>query len=103
MSQPMKTAKETLEAAAGHGGLPEEQAERVRQASRVVAQNLNKIWLRTKVGKPTAESMHEAATEILKTLEAGAGMEEVKAAVDAAEEKAKEIEEESRRRSMVVT
>ena len=103
MSQPMKMAKETLETAAGHGGLPEEQAERVRQASRVVAQNFNKIWLRTKAGKPTAESMQEIATELLHALEGDAGMEEVKTAVDAVEEKAKEIEEESRRRSMVVT
>ena len=103
MSQPMKTAKETLEAAAGHGGLPEEQAERVRQASRVVAQNLNKIWLRTKAGKPTAESMQEAAMELLNALEDDADMDEVKTAVDALEEKVKEIEEESRRRSMVVT
>ncbi len=103
MSQPMKSAKETLDAAAEYGGLPEEQAERVRRASRVVAQNLNKIWLRTKVGKPMAESMQEAATTVLKALEAGSAMEEVKAAVDALDERAREIEEESRRRSMVVT
>jgi len=103
MSQPMKSAKETLDAAAGYGGLPEEQAERVRWASRVVAQNLNKIWLRTKVGKPTAESMQEAATELLNALEGDAGRDELKTAVDALEAKAKEIEEESRRRSMVVT
>ncbi len=103
MSHPMKSAKETLDAVSVHGGLPEEQADRVRRASKVVAQNLNKIWLRTKAGKPMAESMQEAATEVQEALEAGAGLDEVKAAVDAVEEKAKEIEEESRRRSMVVT
>jgi hypothetical protein len=47
--------------------------------------------------------MHEAATELLNALEGDADMEEVRTAVDALEEKAKEIEEESRRRSMVVT
>jgi hypothetical protein len=99
----MKSAKETLDAATARGGLPEEQAERVKRASKVVAQNLNKIWLRTKAGKPMAESMHEAAADVLTKLEADAGQEELKAAVDAVEAKAKEIAEESRRRSMVVT
>jgi len=103
MSQPMKSAKETLDAVIARGGLPEEQAERVRRASKIVAQNLNKIWLRTKVGKPMAESMQDAAINALTKLEAGAGQEELKATVDAVEAKAKEIEEESRRRSMVVT
>lgn len=103
MSQPMESAKATLDALAEQDGLPEEQAERVKRASKIVGQNLNKIWLRTKVGKPTAESMQEAAVDALTRLEAGASQEEMKAAVDAVEAKAKEIEEESRRRSMVVT
>ena len=103
MSQPMKSAKETLDAVVVHGGLPEEQAERVKRATKIVAQNLNKIWLRTKAGKPTAESMQKAAADVLTKLEADAGQEELKAAVDAVETKAKEIAEESRRRSMVVT
>jgi len=103
MSQPMKSAKETLDAVVVHGGLPEEQAERVKQASKIVAQNLNKIWLRTKGGNPVAESMLDVAMEALTKLQNGGGQEEVKAAVDAVEAKAKEIEEESRRRSMVVT
>jgi hypothetical protein len=103
MSQPMKSANETLDAVTAHGRLPEEQAERVRRASKIVAQNLNKIWLRTKTGKPMAESMQEAAVDALAKLEAGSGLEELKAAVDAVEAKAKEIDEESRRRSMVVT
>jgi hypothetical protein len=103
MSQPMKSAKETLDALAAQGGLPEEQAEMVKWAAKVVGQNLNKIWLRTKVGKPMAESMQEAAEDALRKLEAGAGQVEVRAVVDAVEAKAKEIDEESRRRSMVVT
>ena len=103
MSQPMKSAKETLDAMVMHGGLPEEQAERVKRASKIVAQNLNKIWLRTKGGNPVAESMLDVAMEALTKLQNGGGQEEVKAAVDAVEAKAKEIEEESRRRSMVVT
>ena len=103
MSQPMKSAKETLDAIVVHGGLPEEQAERVKRASKIVAQNLNKIWLRTKGGNPMAESMLDVAMEALTKLQNGGGQEEVKAAVDAVEAKAKEIEEESRRRSMVVT
>jgi hypothetical protein len=103
MSQPMKSAKETLDAIVVHGGLPEEQAERVKRASKIVAQNLSKIWLRTKAGNPMAESMLDVAMEALTKLQNGGGQEEVKAAVDAVEAKAKEIEEESRRRSMVVT
>ena len=103
MSQPMESAKEKLNALAAQGGLPEEQRERVKWAAKVVGQNLNKIWLRTKVGRPMAESMQEAAEDALRKLEAGAGQEEVRAAVDAVEAKAKEIDEESRRRSMVVT
>lgn len=103
MSQPMKSAKETLDTITTHGGLPEDQAERVKRVTKIVAQNINKIWLRTKAGNPMAESMQEAAMDALTKLEAGAGQEELKAAVDALEAKAKEIEEESRRRSMVVT
>jgi hypothetical protein len=103
MSQPMKSAKETLDAITAQGGLPEEQGGRVKWASKVVGQNLNKIWLRTKVGKPMAESMQETAEDALRKLEAGASQEEVRAAVDAVEARAKEIDEESRRRSMVVT
>ena len=94
MSQPMESAKETLDALASQGELPEEQRERVKWAAKVVGQNLNKIWLRTKVGKPM---------DALRKLKTGAGQEEVRAAVDALESKAKEIDEESRRRSMVVT
>lgn len=103
MSQPMKAAKETLDAITAQGGLPEEQADRVKWASKVAGQNLNKIWLRTKMGKPVAEAMQEAAEDTLRKLEAGVSHEEVRAAVDAVEAKAKEIDEESRRRSMVVT
>ena len=103
MSQPMKSAKKTLDAVTAHGGLPEEQAKRVKRASKIVGQNLNKIWLRTKVGKPRAESMQEAAIDALTKLEAGVSQEEMKAALDAVEAKAKKIDEESRRRSMVVT
>jgi len=103
MNQPMKSAKETLDAITAQGGLPEEQGGRVKWASKVVGQNLNKIWLRTKVGKPMAESMQEAVEDALRKLEAGASQEEVRAAVDAVEARAKEIDEESRRRSMVVT
>ena len=103
MSQSMKSAKETLDALAAQGGLPEEQRERVKWASKIVGQNLNKIWLRTKVGKPMAESMQEVAEDAMRKLEAGAGQEEMKAAVDVVVAKAKEIDEEGRRRSMVVT
>ena len=103
MSQPMESAKEKLNALAAQGGLPEEQRERVKWAAKVVGQNLNKIWLRTKVGKPMAESMQETAEDALRKLEAGVSQEEMKAALDAVEAKAKKIDEESRRRSMVVT
>jgi hypothetical protein len=99
----MKEAKETLDAITAQGRLPEEQAERVKWASKVVGQNLDKIWLRTKVGKPIAEAMQEAAEDALRKLEAGVSHEEVRAAMEAVEAKAKEIDEESRRRSMVVT
>jgi hypothetical protein len=99
----MKSAKETLDTVTTHDGLPEDQTERVKRATKIVSQNINKIWLRTKAGKPTAESMQKAAADLLTKLEAGAGREELKAAVDAVEAKAKEIAEESRRRSMVVT
>ncbi|MBN2334391.1 hypothetical protein JXL21_02450 [Candidatus Bathyarchaeota archaeon] len=103
MSQPMASAKETLEKAKGHMGLSEEQRVKVGWAVKIVAQNQSKIWLRTKAGKPMAEETQAAAEAVLGKLEAGAKADEVEAAVAALESKAKWIDGESRRRSMVVT
>jgi hypothetical protein len=62
--------------------------------------NQNKIWLRTRSGKPMAEKLQSAASDALNRV---GDTSETAALIDTLEGIAKEIDEESQRRSMVVT
>ena len=74
--------------------------EKLRTINKLVVQNQNKIWLRTRSGKPMAEKIDKAATDVLKRFEKDL---EIAETLDELESVAKEIDEESQRRSMVVT
>jgi hypothetical protein len=76
---------------------------RLQICKNALIQNQRKIWIRTRLGKGMLEKMGSAAEtliDVLKTCTDSAGIE---AALIEVEAQAKEIEEESRRRDMVVT
>lgn len=76
---------------------------RLQLARNALAQNEKKIWIRTKLGKEMLTDFGDASQELLGAMESGSGLEEIEAALEAVERQAKRINEESRRRSMVVT
>ena len=103
MSQQMIQAKETVEKIIAHveaGNHPSKESllEKLKTIDKLITQNQSKIWLRTRSGKPMAEKMETVAVNALKQVESGS-LENI----DELFEVAKEIDEESQRRSMVVT
>ena len=101
MSAPMEAAKSNIEQAAEQT-TDEGVKERLSKAAKIISQNRNKIWLRTKTGKPIAEKAETITAKLLTYTEDSASPE-FNAAVVEVEDVAKTIAEESRRRSMVVT
>jgi hypothetical protein len=102
MSQQMNQAKKTVEkiiSSIEAGSHPSKDAllEQLSTINKLITRNQTKIWLRTRSGKPMAEKMETTAANAFNQLESGS--------LDAKEllEVAKEIDEESQRRSMVVT
>ena len=99
MSQPMNQAKETVEKIIEK--VEEENLlEQLKNIIKLIDQNKGKIWLRTRSGKPMAAKMESTASEVLQKVQEGADISE---AIDELMSIAKEIDEESQRRSMVVT
>ena len=76
---------------------------RLQLARNTLVQNERKIWLRTKVGKEMLGGFEEAAERLLDRVESDSGPEEIASALADVELHAKRIDEESRRRDMVVT
>ena len=99
MSQQMKQAKETVEKIINKID-ENSQLEQLKTIDKLITQNQAKIWLRTRSGKPMAEKMETTATNVLKLLEEG---NDISGMLNELETVAKEIDEESQRRSMVVT
>ena len=102
MSEPMEAAKSNI-LKAMETQLDEGVKERLGNAAKIISQNRNKIWLRTKTGKPIAEKALSVTEELLTLTEGSPSADQLNAAVLQVESVAKEIAEESRRRSMVVT
>ena len=99
MSQPLNETKEIVAKNTQH--VKEEAlVTQLKNIDRLVTQNLNKIWLRTKSGKPMAEGLQQKAETALKQPE---DVPALKSAITELEEAAKEIDAESERRSMIVT
>ena len=96
MSQPMNNAKEIVEKISK----TETGNEKLKTIDRLITQNQGKIWLRTRSGKPMAAKMEETAAMVWEKHEKG---EDINAVLDTLLAVAKEIDDESQRRSMVVT
>ncbi len=97
MSEKMKQAKEIVgkiisKVEAADNPKKEELLARLNEVDKLVARNQSKIWLRTRSGKPMAESLENAASSALESLN-----------LDELETVAKEIDAESEKRSMIVT
>lgn len=108
MSIHMITAKENLEKIIKYLEINTEVIDKeslngkLKKIYRLVTQNQNKIWLRTKKGKPMAEALENATKNTLNALESGT-LDTILMSVEEIEGKSLKITEEIRRRSMVVT
>jgi len=76
---------------------------RLQLARNALVENESKIWLRTKVGKEILTDFESASVELLRVVESGASFDGVKSATAGVERQAGRLNEETRRRSMVVT
>ena len=77
---------------------------RLGKVTNIVTENESKIWLRTRVGEPMLKELQDALDDAYKVLEGdGSALESFEAALKEVERKTAKIDEESRRRSMVVT
>jgi hypothetical protein len=99
MSQAMETAKINLEKILDEVS-DTDLKERISEIHRIISQNRKKIWLRTKTGKPMAEEVEKSSLNFVNSIKNSSDIEE---AVKDLESQARKIEEETRRRSMVVT
>jgi hypothetical protein len=105
MSNTRKIMERILEKVKKYEEIPEKDllVSRINQLGFIIAQNQNKIWLRTKTGKPFAESIQNSAERLLRELDKKITSENFEFLLTEIESNAKKINEESRRRSMVVT
>ena len=76
---------------------------RLESVHSVLIRNEKKIWLRTKKGREMLADVSEAAERLRGTLASSDELETVEAALNDVETLARAIEEESRKRNMVVT
>ena len=76
---------------------------RLESVRSVLIRNEKKIWLRTKKGRGMIADVSEAAERLMKSLASSGELDAVDAALGDVETLARAIEEESRKRSMVVT
>ena len=76
---------------------------RLESVSSVLIRNEKKIWLRTKKGRGMLADVSEAAERLRGALASSGELDPVDAALGDVEILARAIEEESRKRSMVVT
>jgi hypothetical protein len=101
-----KATMETLKTSQAEGA-PSKRLEgflsRIRRAESVLIQNQKKIWLKTKKGREALTNLCVAAERLMEIIESAGGVDETEAALKALELQAKNIEDEIRRRSMVVT
>jgi hypothetical protein len=96
--------KSLLAAVKGNEGYAAGLQIRLAKVTNIVMENESKIWLRTRVGEPKLNEFQVAVDEAFKVLEGGdSALESFEVALKEVERKAAKIDEESRRRSMVVT
>ena len=80
-----------------------EQLPKLESVRSVLIRNEKKIWLRTKKGRGMLVEVSEAAERVMRSLASSDGLDAVEAALGDVETLARAIEEESRKRNMVVT
>jgi hypothetical protein len=77
---------------------------RIAKVTNIVTENESTIWLRTRIGEPMLKDLHDALDDAIKALEGeGSAIKSFEEKLKEVEIKAYKIDEESRRRSMVVT
>lgn len=77
---------------------------RVAKVTNIVTENESTIWLRTKIGEPMLKDLQEALDDAIRSLEnEGSTLKNFEEKIKEVERKATRIDEESRRRNMVVT
>ena len=76
---------------------------RIQRAENILIQNQKKIWLKTKKGREALTKLGVAAERLREITESAGDVDETEAALKALELQTKNIEDEIRRRSMVVT
>jgi hypothetical protein len=96
----MNQAKEVVEKITSEvqtGGYAEKETflTRLENIDKLITRNQGKIWLRTRSGKPMAEKLVDASVKVLENLES--------IDLDELEKVIKEIDDESEKRSMIVT
>jgi hypothetical protein len=76
---------------------------KLQLANKITAQNQKKIWLRVKTGKPMAEALLSTSKKLIELLQNSAESTDIIQIIQELEAQTKNLNEESRRRSMVVT
>jgi len=76
---------------------------RIQFAWDALVQNEKKIWLRTKKGRELLSEYNAASVKLCDLIESGEDLNEMMAAINDVEQQAKDLNEEIRKRSMVVT
>ena len=96
-----------IEAVKGLKGITEEKRRsllaRAQSACNIVVQNEKKIWLKTSVGKTIVSDLKSSSVTLLEVIEKFKDAAELESALANVESQTRKIEEETRRRSMVVT
>jgi len=77
---------------------------RLAKVTNIVTENESTIWLKTRIGEPMLKELQDALDDAIKSVEGeGSALKSFEEKLKEVERKAARIDEESRRRSMVVT
>ena len=76
---------------------------RLQRVANTIEENKSKIWLRTRAGKEMVEMIEEAVDKLLEVIKFDSDGEKFFMALKVLETEATRIDDETRRRSMVVT
>jgi hypothetical protein len=102
-----KALESVIEAVKSLKGITEEKRRsllaRAQSACNIVVQNEKKIWLKTSVGKTIVSDLKSSSVTLLEVIEKFKDAAELESALANVESQTRKIEEETRRRSMVVT
>jgi len=102
-----KALESVIEAVKGLKGITEEKRRgllaRAQSTCNIVIQNEKKIWLKTSVGKAVVSDLNSSSVTLLEVVGQFKDEAELEAALANVESQTRKIEEETRRRSMIIT